>query len=151
MIFQEKVVTLHRLYMINLLKVLYGKFHDLILYGIIGSFSACLDFAIYSILIQYTSLQYLVANCISVFGGISTSFILNRNYNFKVKDHTSRRFTIFFVVGLCGLVLSNIILYLCIDRMSINKTISKLLSIILVALFQFLLNKFLTFKPSNNE
>ena len=137
--------------MISLLRVLYGKFHDLILYGIIGTFSAGFDFAIYSILIHYTTMQYLVANCISVFGGISTSFVLNRNYNFKVKDHTSRRFSIFFAVGLCGLILSNIILFLCIDKMSINKTISKVLSIILVALFQFLINKFLTFKPSNNE
>ena len=93
----------------------------------------------------------MFANCISVLGGITTSFILNRNYNFKVKDHAKRRFSIFLTVGLCGLVMSNIILYLCIDVWSMNKLISKLLSIVLVVLFQFLINKYFTFKPSNNE
>ena len=129
----------------------YLQFRHLILYGIIGSFSSGLDFLIYTFLVQLVGLQYLVANCISVVAGISTSFYLNRNYNFKVKDHTKRRFSIFLTVGLCGLVMSNLILYLCIDNLGMDKLISKLLSIVLVVFFQFLVNKYLTFKPTNNE
>ena len=137
--------------MMQIVKTLYKKFHHLVLYGIIGSFSFVLDFLIYTLLVQLVGLQYLVANCISVVAGISTSFYLNRNYNFKVKDHTKRRFSIFLTVGLCGLVMSNLILYLCIDNLGMDKLISKLLSIVLVVFFQFLVNKYLTFKPTNNE
>ena len=137
--------------MIQLVRTLYQKFRHLILYGIIGSFSSGLDFAIYTLLVQIFGVQYLIANCISVLGGISTSFVLNRNYNFKIKDHAKRRFTIFLTVGLCGLVMSNIILYLCIDFLSMDKLISKLLSIVLVVFFQFLVNKYLTFKPSKKD
>lgn len=137
--------------MMQIVKTLYKKYHHLVLYGIIGSFSSGLDFLIYTLLVQLVGLQYLVANCISVVAGISTSFYLNRNYNFKVKDHTKRRFSIFFTVGLCGLVMSNLILYLCIDNLGMDKLISKLLSIVLVVFFQFLVNKYLTFKPTNNE
>ena len=137
--------------MMQIVKTLYKKFHHLVLYGIIGSFSSGLDFLIYTLLVQLVGLQYLVANCISVIAGISTSFYLNRNYNFKVKDHTKRRFSIFLTVGLCGLVMSNLILYLCIDYLGMDKLISKLLSIVLVVFFQFLVNKYLTFKPTNNE
>ena len=136
--------------MMQIVKTLYKKFHHLVLYGIIGSFSSGLDFLIYTFLVQLVGLQYLVANCISVVAGISTSFYLNRNYNFKVKDHTKRRFSIFLTVGLCGLVMSNLILYLCIDNLGMDKLISKLLSIVLVVFFQFLVNKYLTFKPTNN-
>lgn len=135
----------------QIIKTLYKRFHHLVLYGIIGSFSSGLDFLIYTFLVQLVGLQYLVANCISVIAGISTSFYLNRNYNFKVKDHTKRRFSIFLTVGLCGLVMSNLILYLCIDNLGMDKLISKLLSIVLVVFFQFLVNKYLTFKPTNNE
>lgn len=135
----------------QLINTLFNKFRHLILYGIIGSFSSTLDFLIYTFLVQLVGIQYLVSNCISVLGGITTSFILNRNYNFKVKDHAKRRFSIFLTVGLCGLLMSNIILYLCIDVWSMDKLISKLLSIVLVVLFQFLINKYFTFKPSNNE
>ncbi len=130
---------------------LYQKIRHLILYGIIGSFSSGLDFLVYTLLVQVCGFQYLLANFISVLAGISTSFILNRNYNFKVRDHVKRRFSIFLTVGLCGLIMSNVILYMCIDVFFMDKLISKLLSIVLVVFFQFLVNKYYTFKPSNNE
>ena len=130
---------------------LYQQYYNLILYGIIGSFSSGLDFAVYTFEVQILGIQYLIANCFSVLAGISTSFFLNRNYNFKIKDKTRRRFAIFLTVGLCGLLLSNIILYICINILEIHKLLSKLLSIVLVVFFQFLANKYLTFKPSNNE
>ena len=134
----------------DLIKTLYQKFHNLILYGIIGSFSSGLDFAIYTVLVQVLGVHYIVANCISVVAGISTSFILNRNYNFKVKDKTGRRFGIFLCVGFTGLLLSNLILYTCINTFALNKIVSKLLSIVLVVFFQFLVNKYFTFKPNEH-
>ncbi len=134
----------------DLIKTLYQKFHHLILYGIIGSFSSGLDFAVYTVLVQVFGVHYIVANCISVVAGISTSFILNRNYNFKVKDKTGRRFGIFLCVGFTGLLLSNLILYTCINTFALNKIVSKLLSIVLVVFFQFLVNKYFTFKPNEH-
>ena len=125
---------------------LYNKFRDLILYGIIGCCASGFDFAIYSILVRYLCVHYIYANSISVLAGISTSFILNRKYNCKVKDHTIRRFSIFLSVGLLGLLLSNIILYICISLIGINELLSKFLSIVLVVFLQFILNKFITFK-----
>ena len=134
-----------------MLKNLYYRFRHLILYGIIGTFSSSLDFTIYTLLVQIVGLHYLVANCISILAGITTSFFLNRNYNFKVKDNVRGRFAIFLTVGLCGLMLSNIVLYVCVSSLDMNKLVSKLLSIVLVVFFQFLINKYITFKPSKYE
>ena len=78
--------------------------------------------------------------------GITTSFALNRSINFKVKDKTGKRFLIFLTVGVCGLLLSNVILYVGIDMLSGDELIVKLASIVLVVGFQFILNKFITFK-----
>ena len=130
---------------------LYSRFRHFILYGIIGSCSSGLDFLLYTLFVSIFGWHYLVSNCISVVAGITTSFTLNRNYNFKVKDKTRRRFSIFLAVGLCGMLLSNLILWCCIDQMALNKIVSKLLSIVLVVLFQFLINKYVTFKPTNND
>ncbi|MGI6243839.1 MAG: GtrA family protein [Prevotella sp.] len=127
---------------------LYSKFRNLILYGIIGSCSSGLDFLLYTCFVQLFGWHYIVSNCLSVLAGISTSFILNRNYNFRVKDKTRKRFTLFLTVGLCGMVLSNLILWVCIGQLHMDKIISKLLSIILVVFFQFLINKYITFKPT---
>ena len=125
------------------------RWRQLILYGIIGSFSAFLDFLVYTALISI-GLFYIQANCISVLVCIGTSFLLNRHLNFKVKDAVLRRFAIFLVIGLAGLMLSNLILYGCIEWIGLDKLLSKLLSIVLVALFQFILNKYITFKPTAN-
>ena len=86
----------------NIIFKLYYKFRNLILYGIIGCFTSGLDFIVFTVLSKYLGIFYLVANCISVLVGISTSFALNRAYNFKVKDKTKQRFAIFLTVGLCG-------------------------------------------------
>lgn len=127
---------------------IYSKFRNLILYGIIGSCSSGLDFLLYSMFVEFFGWHYILSNCISVLAGISTSFILNRSYNFKVKDKTKTRFAIFLTIGLCGMLVSNLILYLCIDVMDLNKIISKILSIVLVVAFQFVLNKYITFRPN---
>lgn len=136
---------------ISVVKKLYSKFRNLILYGIIGCCSSGLDFLLYTLFVSVFGWHYILSNCISVLAGITTSFTLNRNYNFKIKDKTKKRFSIFLTVGLCGMVLSNIILYGCIDVIGLNKIVSKLLSIVLVVFFQFLFNKYVTFKPAKNE
>lgn len=130
----------------NMLSRLYQRFRNLILYGIIGSFTSALDFAVFTLLSKYIGIHYIIANCISVLVGITTSFALNRSINFKVKDKTGKRFLIFLTVGLCGLLLSNVILYVGIDMLSGDELIVKLASIVLVVGFQFILNKFITFK-----
>ena len=115
----------------------------------IGCFTAALDFVVFTILSQYVGIYYLLANCISVLVGITTSFVLNRSYNFKVKDKVKRRFAIFLIVGLCGLCFSNIIMWIGIDLFRFDELYTKLVSIVFVVGFQFLLNKYVTFRVKN--
>lgn len=126
----------------------YSRFRNLILYGIIGGFCAALDFGIYTLLCYYELLPYLWANVISTHIGIFTSFLLNRSFNFKVKDKTPQRFLSFYLVGLTGLGLSSLMLWLMVDKMQWNELVCKLITIAFVSLVQFVLNKFVTFKQS---
>lgn len=130
------------------LSVLYGRFRNLILYGIIGGFCAALDFGIYTILCYFDIIPYLWANVISIHAGIFTSFVLNRSINFKVKDKTAVRFVSFYSVGLAGLGISELMLYLMVTIGGLNEVLCKLLSIVVVALVQFVLNKYITFKTN---
>jgi len=127
---------------------LYIKFRNLILYGLIGGFCATLDFGVYTLLCHYDIMPYLWANVISIHVGIFTSFILNRQLNFKVKNKTALRFLSFYTIGLIGLGISELMLYLMVTVGEMNELICKLISIVVVALIQFLLNKYITFKHS---
>lgn len=124
----------------------YGRFRNLILYGIIGGFCTALDFGVYTALCYWDIMPYLWANVISIHIGIFTSFILNRSLNFRVKDKTAVRFLSFYVVGLVGLGISELMLFCMVTVGGWNELICKLLSIVVVALVQFLLNKYITFK-----
>lgn len=127
----------------------YNKFRELILYGIIGGFCAGLDFGIYTLL--GLRIPYLWANIVSVHCGIFCSFFLNRQYNFKIKDKPVQRFTLFYLVGLSGLGLSELLIFILGSMFGWDYIIAKLLTVIVVALYQFILNKLFTFKHSKNE
>lgn len=130
----------------NTILSLYNRFRNLILYGLIGGFCSALDFCVYTLLCHFDIMPYLWANVISIHVGIFTSFVLNRSLNFKVKDKTPQRFLSFYAVGLTGLGISTLMLYLMVDLAHFNELLCKLFTIVVVALVQFLLNKYITFK-----
>lgn len=131
------------------MELLIRKFRELFLYGIIGASCATLDFLIYTLLLYISSGHHiLLANSISVTCGIVTSFLLNRQYNFKVKDKLIKRFVSFLTVGIIGLMISSALIIWLVDEMNINMLIAKLMTIIVVSLVQFILNKFITFKTT---
>ena len=130
------------------IKQLYFQFREIILYGIIGGFCAALDFGIYTLLGLW--IPYLWANIVSVHCGIFCSFFLNRSLNFKVKDKTPLRFTIFYLVGLSGLALSEGLIWLTASHSGWNPLAAKLLTVAVVAIYQFVLNKFITFRRTKN-
>ena len=130
----------------DLLKRLYQKFHHLLLYGLIGSSSALLDFIIFTLLTEVLGIYYLVANCISVTCGLANSFILNRKYNFKVTDRTFKRAILFFVVGYFGLAINSALLYVFITYALFARPIAKICAMAIEVLLQFTFNSLVTFK-----
>lgn len=132
----------------EILKKYYYRFRNLILYGIIGGFCATLDFVVYTLLCHFDIMPYLWANVISIHCGIICSFLLNRSFNFKVKDKPSQRFLSFYIVGLIGLGISEGMLYLMVTIGGWHEILCKLISVAVVALVQFILNKYITFKTN---
>ena len=132
----------------ELLRRIYGKFRHLILYGLIGSSSALLDFLIFTLLTEVFGVYYLIANGISVTCGLTNSFILNRKYNFKVTDKTTKRALLFFVVGYCGLALNSSLLYVFINHCQFSTPIAKICAMTIEVALQFTINSLITFKKS---
>lgn len=130
----------------NTFQYVYSKQRNLVLYTLIGVFSATLDFLIFTVLIKYFDFVFIKSNVISVTCGITASFILNRNLNFKLKDKTPIRALSFFIVGLSGMLVSTLILGFLIFILPISIFYLKIVSAFFVALMQFFLNKYLTFK-----
>ena len=119
---------------------------QLIKYGIIGCFCVGLDFIVYSLLVQIIKMPYLYANVIGVHCGILASFFLNRHFTFQVKNRILLRFISFYAIGLIGLAISSGLLILLIEKLAFNELVSKAFTVVVVALIQFILNKYISFR-----
>ena len=118
---------------------------NLILYGIIGGLSSGLDFVVFTLLFKLLGMNELAANVISVHCGIFLSFFLNSRYNFKKTDNFWGRFIPFYLTGLFGLALSSAILWAG-GRLGVDSLLTKLVSIVIVALVQFFINRAVAFR-----
>jgi len=127
-----------------LIKKLMIKYQVFIRYSLIGATGASLDFLTYSILSLY--IYYLLANAISVSIGITNNYFLNIFFNFDVKHDKFVRFLLFFSIGLFGLLVGSLVLFVLVDKLKMDKIISKLLTIIIVVTIQYTLNKRITFR-----
>ena len=134
-----------------MIRKLYNKYRELIKYCIIGCSGALLDFIVYTILLKAFGMNYLLANALSVTAGITNNFFLNAYLNFKVTDKLFKRFISFYLVGILGLLISEILLYLLVDIMSMNSIIAKIITIFVITIVQFILNKTITFKKKKEE
>ena len=118
---------------------------NLILYGIIGGLSSGLDALIFALLVKGLGINQFVANTISIHCGIFLSFFLNSRYNFKKTDDFWDRFIPFYLTGLFGLALSQGILWLG-GYIGADTLVTKLVSIVIVALVQFFINRAVAFR-----
>ena len=130
----------------DLIISLYRRYRIFILYCIIGCSGASLDFIIYLALVTFTDISYRIANIIGCTCGIINNFFLNYIFNFKTKDHLLMRLLCFYCVGLLGLGLSSLVLYLLVDCLETNKILAKILTIFVIVIVQYSLNKHISFK-----
>lgn len=130
-----------------MVKKLYTKYRNFILYGLIGCINTVVDFGVFALLrIPQIDLHYLLANIISYHCGLFCSFFLNRQYNFKVKDNPGKRFISFYAISLLAIAASEGLLILFISVCHLDDILSKVLSMIIIAIIQFIFVKRFTFK-----
>jgi len=119
-----------------------------IFYGIIGLSGASIDFVGYLILYKIIGITPPIASFISVTLGITNNYILNSKFNFKVNDQHFKRFANFYAIGLTGAVFSALLIYLQ-QKLGLNPTIAKLITIPPIVLGQYIFNKRFSFAAKN--
>ena len=114
-------------------------------YGIVGCTGLIVDMGIFYMLHEMFEVNYIITNIISSTFGVINNFILNSLFTFKVKDKLFQRFVSFYLIALVGMALSSGLLVLMIDGFKMESMISKMISVLIVAVIQYFLNKKLTF------
>ena len=113
-------------------------------YVFLGGIGATVDLLSFYLFTREFS-SPLVANVVSTMLGIITSYLLNSRFTFKRKYNFNQILS-FTGIGFFGILLSTLILWSGVNLISATSLISKVVSMPIVALVQFTLNKHFTFK-----
>jgi putative flippase GtrA len=119
-----------------------------VVYCVIGVTGVTLDYCSFYALVNWIGVYYLAANAVSTSIGILNNFFLNSYFNFKVQDRWIGRLVSFYAIGMLGLGVSSVLLFVMVSRMGMNPNYSKLGTLIVVVLLQYNLNRVISFRKA---
>jgi putative flippase GtrA len=119
---------------------------NFVLYAIIGLSGVTLDVLLFLVLFNLFHINELLATFISISAAITNNFLLNTRFNFRVRDRLWGRYARFYLVGLSGIVLTDLLFLIFVNGLHINANIIKIGSLLPVLLLQYSLNKRWSFR-----
>ncbi|HTU25974.1 MAG TPA: GtrA family protein [Pirellulales bacterium] len=116
-------------------------------YLAVGGIAFGVDFGVLVLLTEITG-HYLIAASVAFVLGLMTNYLLCIRWVFTSRslDQPWLEFAIFVAVGLVGLVLNEVLMYLGTDKLGFDYRISKLFSVALVLCWNFGARKILLFR-----
>lgn len=123
-------------------------FGQLFRYGIVGGIAFVVDYGTLWFLTDICHVHYLVSAAIAFIFGLACNYILSTRFVFGESRIRSAwaEFAAFAVIGVVGLALNELILYICQDLLGIHYMLGKLVSTVIVFFWNFLARRFLLFK-----
>lgn len=139
---------------------IYQLFHTLIIkktdngllqffrYLIAGGTASLIDIMILFVLYKTLGINYLIAAALGFLFGVATNYTINTLIVFESGGKKKTEFSIFALIGIGGLLWTELILWIFVDNFGVPVMISKLIAIVLVLNWNFFMRKKFVFKKS---
>ena len=116
-------------------------------YTFVGGLAFIVDFGTLYLLTEFINLHYLISAAIAFSLGLLTNYFLSVKWVFSNRAINSRsiEFLLFTVIGLIGLGLNELFLWIFTDLLSIYYLLSKIITALFVYLWNFLARKYFLF------
>lgn len=110
---------------------------------IVGGIATIIDWLIFFILNTILNINPLIANIFSFSISLIYNYIASVKWVFNVskKKNKKRIFMEFIILSVVGLLISEFLIWLLVDKLSINSMISKIISTAIVMVFNFITRK----------
>lgn len=117
-------------------------------FGVVGFTGVFVDFGITYLAKEKLHIQKYVANAIGFCSAATTNYFLNRIWTFEsTNPRVMVEYTEFFAISLIGLGINTLVLWLLVSRFKMNFYVAKLFAIVVVTVWNFFANVFITFNP----
>lgn len=122
-------------------------------FGVVGVIAFIIDFGVMVFLTEVFAVPYLISTTIAFTVSVVFNYVASMRYVFVRKDDMSRRreFIIFVLLSVIGLVLNDVFMWLLVDFFFIDYRISKIITTVLVAIWNFVSRKIFLEDHSNTE
>jgi len=125
-----------------------NTFFQLLRYTFVGGLAFLIDFGTLYILTEFAHLHYLLSAGIAFILGLLANYFLSIRWVFATRIVSDKKleFIIFAVVGLVGLGLNELFLWIFTDLLDIHYLASKIFTAMLVYLWNFFARKRILFR-----
>ncbi|MDP4179601.1 MAG: GtrA family protein [Bacillota bacterium] len=113
---------------------------------IIGVAAAGCDFSIYHFLYKYMNLSAILSSGASQIVGFWVSFLLNKFWTFKIKEDFLKQLSSYTILFIFNLLFSTLALYLFVDIMHKDKDLTKIFTMGIIFIWNFVVYKKLIYK-----
>lgn len=116
-------------------------------YTFVGGLAFIVDFGTLYLLTEFINLHYLISAAAAFILGLLTNYFLSVKWVFSNRTIDSRgiEFLLFAVIGLIGLGLNELFLWIFTDLFSIYYLFSKIITAVFVYFWNFLARKYVLF------
>ena len=116
-------------------------------YGFVGGVAFLVDYGTLFVLTHYAGVPYLWSAAIAFILGLVTNYLISISWVFQHsgKMRVWQEFVCFAIIGVIGLGLNELIMYVGTDMMHLHYMISKLISTAIVFFWNFFARKFMLF------
>lgn len=110
---------------------------------IVGGIATIIDFVLLYILKEFVGINEIVSNTISFTISLIYNYIASIKWVFDVDNNKNqnKQFVTFVVFSIIGLFINNLILWICINKFSINYLLGKVIATGIVMIFNFVTRK----------
>ncbi|MEY4747513.1 MAG: hypothetical protein RLZZ416_562 [Candidatus Parcubacteria bacterium] len=121
--------------------------HEFLRYGVASAIALVVDAGSLVLLTSYLGVPYLISGAIAFSLGIAVIYFLSINWVFEKRtmESATAEFSLFFVIGVIGLLINELVLFVLTGEYGVYYMFSKGTSIVIVFFWNFFARKYLLF------
>lgn len=122
-------------------------------YVLVGGLAFIVDISVLFLATEMAGLHYLISASIAFLAGLATNYLLCIVwvFDFRALNNKVHEFIIFGAIGILGLLLNNLLMYLLTEHMGLHYLVSKIVAAIAILLFNFSLRRTLLFRDNISQ